>query len=370
MRRTVMQACLLIATIFVAIVSGCRDSRQQAADDKDRSPGLGCADPEEPGTKSLAQLHEERLEQVESTFGFRPAPKAEAHDCQQLILVGTNGAAYGPFVTLWASESLATVANFDQPTVIGAIYMRGSSGGYTPLKIRGDTSCIVVQGTSTDPTWKMYVIRVTGSAACLSLPPQPWPDTLTVHRVVQTASKRPVALRINDTGGRYEIGFQCLNKWCVAVEEGVTSADSKAPTHGAGDRQRLGYWDGNTLVPSDMFGTITPSDSLEMWVHADSFKVARVVAKMIFEGGDSTVRRAYAKKLRLLPVKEVPDTVLVYLTHSNGKYYFRYNSGGTKEANEVQLNNGTHLKASARWRWVPRDEGTWIECPLGCCGDS
>jgi hypothetical protein len=118
-----------------------------------------------------------------------------------------------------------------------------------------------------------------------------------------------------------------------------------------------------------MWGTIVPRKDLEKIVeeHKDGFTDFTPVATLYFRSGDAEVMNVYAQKFGL-PVYELSDGVIVALKGSGATYQISYD--GVVSQRPVDVMPTKHvIRGSARWQWSDQDEGLWIFCPAGCCGD-
>jgi hypothetical protein len=207
-------------------------------------------------------------------------------------------------------------------------------------------------------------------------------DALRVWRVKQPpladeTSKYPLAVRFHEVGEskEYYIGFQCGEQhWCViGVDDAAKPPKGLQPvTSGFVDEQRLGIYDADDreLKPTDLRGLLVARQdiaSLDTAAFVD--KIVRV-ADLYIQGDDDEAREFYAVKYGLDDVSETHGPIVVSLSYRRGGFKFYYNGKATDRPTEIKPKDSDHpLPGGARWRWSTNDEGVWIFCPAGCCGD-
>jgi hypothetical protein len=310
------------------------------------------------------QIAIEQRAAIQEAFGDAPQPGNEAHDCQKLIMDGK----YGPLVTLWVFHHFSATAPFRDTVIVGGLFREGGPN-FDPLKIKNDRSCLLL--AEINGHWKAWILPIDTSKSCkkgeFTFNDA---DSLNVFRMDQGIVGRPAAARWIDWGNGYYIGVQCGNRhWCVigVPEPGVDPGNvPPAAKDGRGDHQRLGYMKGGLTV-SGLTGTIEPRDDLEQLVqNPNNFASWTRVATIRLTGTDSAARAAYALKFRL-GVASAPDSIEVQLIRMADGYHIRYNGGTGKLTDPIYH---TPRKGASRWRWSVSDEGLWIQCPAGCCGDT
>ena len=167
------------------------------------------------------------------------------------------------------------------------------------------------------------------------------------------------------------IGIECASAWCIigVRQPGVNPLGAGHPMNGRSDRQRLAYYnDKDELRVSKLWGQITA----KIWLTVPDYEADFVeVATITFTGSDEAAERHLRRKFSL-PDDSLPKTVTIFLKHPAGApadiWLIRYNqNGGWKLAKVDTLQN--HPRGGARWRWSEKDEGFWVYCPSGCCGD-
>jgi hypothetical protein len=315
---------------------------------------------------SLA-VHQDSL--VADEFGEAPIPGNEAHDCQQLI---KSDGTFGPLVTVWMLHSYQSETSFTDTVLVGGLYREGTDS-FPELGITSNKSCLRLLGNPDNTKWKAWIVPIGDTENCRNATfNMPAAKELTIERIDQgnsTGRRFPISARWLDLETSYAIGLQCgPTFWCVLNPP----AGGLRPEHARdarGDRQRLSYKDGTALKPSRLTGTIMPVPNLDDLLANNPFTNWTHVATITLKGNDSDARKAYAQKFRLVNVTEAPDTILIKLKKRGNDWLISYNDGVTEAVTDVITHTRPLVRGSMRWRWSTKDEGVWVQCPAGCCGD-
>jgi hypothetical protein len=317
----------------------------------------------------------------------------EHHDCQRLIHQRDVWKdTYEGLVSLWvlAAAQGPDAMYYAKPkgvTVAGIVLQEGPE--YDPLRISDYKNCLVLRS---DPnlndnigpdeqgkTWAAWVVGI-GSDQNKKCADQVLDltaaDSLNVYRYNTGTGVRLTAGRIEDAGDSdYYIGIECGQGWWCLIgvpEPGVDPAKAKKYPSGRYDRQRMAYFnEDDELRVAKLWGEIEFDSRAPDTVpgYEDDFVQ---VATIRFEGNDKAARRHIRRKLGLPLNQDLPNEIAVYLHHPKNSpediWLIRYTPNGIPKLAKVALNKA-HVARGARWRWSEFDEGSWVYCPVGCCGD-
>jgi hypothetical protein len=316
---------------------------------------------------TLMQLH---YVEVEKRIGALYAKNNETHDCQQVI-VSNPGVPpqYGPLVTAWLLKRGAQ-GDFATAKPVAGIYA-DARVQFTALDIPANKSCILLRGENADTAnWYAWIVPADPTTNCDLA--KPTGDSINVWRTDQnTTGKDRHSVRIIDAQTDYFIGVACRDYWCVigVPDEGAKPNALSQPLKVGSDYQRLSVLDRTTgkPTPTTLYGEIHP-DTLTRPEPNDTngYRVATIV----FRSGTGTERdrQLYAEKFGVPLAALADDTLDVRLKPlTNGNYRFSYDGYPGREV--VPLNVTSNGHSTVRWRWSGKDEGVWVACPRGCCGD-
>jgi hypothetical protein len=376
---------VVIGMLVVSMVSGCKkmedaDTSKDDSQSKDTAAVAANVAPflcgDEKGQHQFGGLSPELfVKAFEVKYGISPKAINEAHDCQQLIVQGQSGGrdAYGALVTLWVDDALPGPGGYDQGALVAVI---NADTPVPALKLNGTENCVYLKENG-NHTWSASIAVRTGGGQC----PQTIPAgavPLAVTTMPPTGPEpRPVGGRIHEGPNyTYFFGIQCLpDLWCVIGNTTVPAGHIIA-ANAHGDRQRLSFKIGTTLVASQLTATISPETNLQnfkqSWFErARGIKVATITIDGI--GTDPDAEAAYINKWRITQAT-LPPRVNVYLRRDPSQpditkgWYLRFTDTGNEFSNNQ--NSGTHAgPGTTRWRWSKSDEGVWVQCLKGCCSD-
>ncbi|MGH7468995.1 MAG: hypothetical protein ACRENP_13655 [Longimicrobiales bacterium] len=313
-----------------------------------------------------------------NVFGVPPLTmENEAHDCQRIhVNHWYDREHYGSLVSTWRTAA-ADVATWSNGVHVANLINFGKDE-IDDLNMKRGFNCVLIKQEGTQWTAQIHPPQEVA-------PKCTWMEkgtTLPVWRVQQPYHKYayPPAVRIHDGPERYYIGAQCGNGyWCIiGMSESQEERDAfHSPTNAFEDEQRLAVMKKNKLKPSTMWGTVKPDPELGTR-DGSYFKDYAYVATLYFSWGTYEEWAHYAAKYGLT-VAELKDGVTIELKFfsESGDYTkpdsarFRYDrKDATARKIEMRKMGADHLiKGSSRWRWSETDEGVWIFCPIGCCGD-
>ena len=369
---------------------------------------------------TLTPPHEQGATPV--TFTSVPLAGVQSHvpefnDCQRFILSNDR---YGPMVAIFAAGRLDTL--YQDPVQIVEREQASASaeilsydGDYPPLHIRTGFNCLYLWRVCSS-SWNAAMQPVDLDAGACLKPPQSGRPLLPLDvRVISDPKLRdvdypPVARWDWDYERKQQyIGIRCGAAWCevgapgfissrrhradtlpnpeAMPDKGTMSPNEKVRTvqvKGWYDEQRLAIpaTVGNAgLATQQALGTAIPHPQLGLLSTVDDFSEWRPVATLILHAAIP----AYKSKLALdtgpntvhfcagtAASCEVPETAATGCDpDSRGvRWWARIKT----ESGEVsyrcvkrRLHPGIEIPATARWRWAPDDEKTWIRCPEGCC---
>ena len=332
--------------------------------------------PGEKNTETETFIQKQR-QSIAEVWGHDVSKDAnEAHDCQELIRDTGSGLRYQGLLTLWLLNA-PDAAHYKAGELVAGIKFVGGTK-ITNLNIDHGPNCLYVRGDAADDSsWRAWVFK-RGNKTC-SADDTATVEPLKIWRTNGTAGS-PVAVRIIGTGSnRYYIGLQCLDKWCViGVRDDETSggpADYRAPKDAMGDYQRMSVSNGHGgIIPSTIWGKITPvtnlaSDGQDVTNYNDKFKQ---VATVEFTGGTRSELSRLSKKYHL-PVAQITKPITVDLTYETNSHvwYFRFDGVDSTKIvlDTMPLSPIQAIPGTVRWRWSKKDEGIWVYCPAGCCGE-
>jgi hypothetical protein len=356
---------LLVVGAIVSCGSGAGTERQSAAPgDSVRSDSLPpdsvCNDVVDDAQLDLKS----RTERIQAEFGFEIAGANELHDCQRLI---DNNGKYGALVGLMVRK-FADRTEFRNLQTIAEVR---STGEYKILKINPGRSCLVLQGSGT--AWQAWVVPTTARCDGLAMPPDTLRLTVTAVPSRQDSAVQE-AIRFEDNGERYFIGFRCNPQtWCVIGDEYDSAKHVKIPKHGWGDYQRLARENWRQHGTSNIWALLTPAPDLEgrtveMYNRAGGNGL--VVANVALTPTNTTPDSAKEEYRRRWDLPTFPAGFEIRLKHEGNSpetgWFTRYGSGRWKSA--IHFSGDTH-GGFVRWRWSENDERFWTACPTGCCGD-
>jgi hypothetical protein len=341
---------------------------------------LSCNDVVEMGSADPSTFLLTRAHVIERAFGQRLISIAnEPHDCQPLIINPNDTLTAGPLLTVWAFENMRGIANRDVAVPVGAIVVEGVNVDPQALNLPSLTSCIWVRPSAT-AGWRAWLVptdnRGCGPVPVDSVEARAGARSFAISRVTQPGfvGSRPIGARIIELPGRqYRIGFQCGDRWCVTM-----APDSVAdPANGilirdvVGDWQRLHKYVNGRLVKTTLNSRLIPDPNLVNMTRmsdweGDFHHVARI--QFDLQNATSEDIAYYEGKLGIAPLTEI---VTVEMLHEAKKpwatfWQIRYNGTSVKPAHWMGSND---LPGQARWKTHLRDEGVWVSCVFGCCGD-
>ncbi len=303
---------------------------------------------------------------VFDAFGFHAIANNEAHDCQRLIQ--RDNKKKNPLVTFWLSTAVPSITDYSSKRLVGGFSWQDGDK-FDEYKLEKAESCVWVQKVGV--TWKAWIVPHEDAEKCdPANPNEANGKELTVFTKDQdTNQEYPYAARIIDKGSFYLFGFQCLrHTWCVIGAE----RDPGGPYDGRGDFQRLHYADaGKVLHTSFLEGTIEPMPfTTSLPDEATFHNVWIPLAKITITGSDDPARIRYAEKWGYPVGAKIPDLVVVEIMKrtTDNKWLMRFGQQGTGKVIKPDPKSGHHY-GTVRWRWSDVDEGVWVPCPAGCCGD-
>jgi hypothetical protein len=297
----------------------------------------------------------------------------EIHDCQGLIVSQGGMEKYGTFATLWVSDVLRA-STFPRPTVVAAVAVLGPPYDGEYLDLRPTRNCIMLRGTNATDNgegWDAWIVPIRDDEKCPAGGTVPGGTPLNVFR--DPATGKPVAGRWVDTGNAYYIGLQCGNYFCVI---GVPRAGNPPAGYNRlwaadSDHQRLATKNADgLLVPSGLRGTLSVAKVADRDRTATYHDREVPVATVTITGDNAnTAWLPYASKWQVAVGMFANDTMHVYLRHRGPDPYAGWQSrSGNGPFQDVRFDKADHSGlGTMRWRWDPRDETKWIQCPEGCC---
>jgi hypothetical protein len=354
-----------------------------AADD---TAGLGELFERGPSCMDARKAEKFRAEAFTAAFqretGVPIRSENEVHDCQRLLRRGSPRDTYGPLVTLFVSDALPVTlfvsdalpgaGGYGVPKVVAVI----TTDSVLPeLNIDGLKNCVYLRQMQSG-LWSGAIVPIPAGGCPAALPANAKPLEVTTYNQTETASF-PVAGRIHEGPNyKYFFGIQCQRGlWCVLGKGNVPTGHVVA-THARGDKQRLAYWDGSVLTASRLTATLSPVSGLAD-ITQDAFEQAGgvKVATIRITGSDDEAEKKYLEKWKLpATLTRLPRTLDVYLRRDRVQdltqgWQLRY----TLDGEEIPFRQ--HAKkhggpGTTRFRWLQDDEGVWIQCLKGCCGEA
>jgi len=336
----------------------------------------------------------------------------EYHDCQAL-LTGTS-AEYGPLVAIYARYHLDSVYLSDrfrhaqEPTPVAEIY--SYDGDYPQLGIRQGFNCLDLR--QADGGWTARV-RAMGpnQPDCLTAQTTAPGKTLPVHETTMPKSADtdypPVARWDWDAGdpanpgtAHQYIGIKCGTSWCDvgADHPGPTPTAAGRPVFGPmpnrpqpprRKRDRVsdikGWYDEQYLAELDGAGRAHRGSFLaQVYPHPQNDEVNTTAAFGAVWRPSAYVLLPTGRhydKLHLGPGQNtiylcqgtgcgVPDSVKCAASEDGLVWYARINPSEGPVVHTCvtrRAHPNVEMPATARWRWVSKDEKVWIRCASGCC---
>jgi hypothetical protein len=306
--------------------------------------------------------------------------------------------------------------------VVARIY---AEGDYGPLGIESPMNCLFVFRDSVTDSLAAKMVPISSvDSSCLVVNYRTRPGTLL--QVRRRAEKNflgdtvPPVTRWDwdDATNRQYLGFGCAAAWCDVVGDdyGDTSPGMQGVVKGWYDQQFLAYFDPNGgVTPSRVRGTILPDSALRNLNNASDYEGQwRVVARVSLDTLPNTTGAAPSSQVLAqykrhsnydltsptgpfnrislcmgdlyagsgpAPIGTCPVPNLTQglaTCHKGGEFWAMVEpaKGGPAEYYCVMRRSAgplygpppaRELPATARWRWMAVDEGTWTECLAGCC---
>jgi hypothetical protein len=343
----------------------------------------------------------------------------EYHDEQAFLVPLAGGSeGYGPVAHGSGSPELAKMSTIPDFDAVGAAGLLAAvvkvdvpqGGGslpalYTSLNLAPGLNCVYLAHVKGEgaKTWHAYIVP--GTTATICPDPVATPASGAVMGVDadlgpqgSPASDYPAVLRFGEAASTRQplIGLPCANATCW-----IGPADAKGgpphhrpPAHGANgllaglregriqlwhDEQQLGAMNAaGQLVPTAVRAAIIPFPGLAAKPVAD-FDAGWVEVAWIWIDGDPADTK-YGPPTTAIPNAWGMHQQLNQLQLMRAK-------GGTWQARVVQANpdgtltsvvsptfgvsyaqhQGWTKPGTARFKWLPNDEGFWVPCDMGCC---
>jgi hypothetical protein len=350
-------------------------------DSQDGQPGaqsnagvrnLRCNDPDADPGRRLSTSDEIRS-RISEEFGIDILRGNEPHDCQRLI---RTDAQRSPLVTVWVSEKLED-PNYSVEQLVAGVSLQDGDP-YDGLNLKKLKNCLWLTKGMTN-TWTARMVPIEDHQKCsvdgansslertLDVVPKP-------QQSLGGNKKYPVAGRLLENRNGYLIGLQCeKDTWCMIGPDAETA---DVPNDARGDSQRLHYMKNGVPVPSTLIGTLRPFPYLEDIQDETVFHDVWVpIAVITISGSDEEAEEQYIRKWNLPAADEMPRTIPVEImvrpnqNPDKTKYYMRFGQqGGGRKITPMKATG--HHPGTVRWRWSESDEGLWVPCPAGCCGDN
>lgn len=388
-----LKTALRLASLMALLASPACDKREDAGDKPEVPPETDvvkvtakdahCAD------LSIEQLAIKRVEDLYATVDAAYGEKAitrsnEIHDCQGLIATGQPT----PIGALIAFDNIETDGFQTLKPVIGVTLIGGDYNGNSRLRLKEGRNCIWMKGVdnAADSEWQAYLVPLPDDVTrCSTLDPTK-PDTqgempLRLYRSPlsngHAGKGYPEGVRWEEANGVYYIGVKCLSEWCVLGVPGTGSPPAGFDHHNNawGDRQSLAVLDSaGKWQRSRLKATIKPeADIGTKYDTPDKYATERHVATIKVTGNDDNARQKYAKKWEL-GVSHLPNEVKVFVLYDTAtkKWWMRFGEeNGTNPHISAEFADGDMGTAmgTTRFRWSSDDEGVWVQCATGCCGD-
>jgi hypothetical protein len=306
----------------------------------------------------------------EQLIGTNP----EVHDCQRLF----QPSGTPPLVALWAFNNLNSVTQTLQP-VIGIVARDNGYTGNSALPLQQGNNCLWVQRGATDnAAWKAKLVKIKGRKCSLE---RPAADNSVDVKVWRTRSTKPFestradadGVRWQDNGSQFYIGFKCdEGYWCVAggTSEAQAPANYRSQKHAWGDHQFLAAKnDQGRWVRTSIEASILPVGNLKDitdYTPAAGQHVATIKIENTPFPNDESI---YMGKFNM---KVFPKTIKIFIRQNGADWEIRFGeasqSNGWKKARQVG-SGPVPYHGTARFRWSEFDDGVWVQCAQGCCGD-
>jgi hypothetical protein len=341
----------------------------------------------------------------------------EYHDCQQLGR--HNDRDYGTLAGIFAYEALGTlyaVGGGDPASPRAAAEIVAFEDKYEPLSIELGFNCLYLWQEGAD--WTARIFSAGGAPSLCSRTLKEWPSTAG-HALEVQADRVPGMLdedyppvarwEWNPEQGEQFLGIRCGASWCSVRRPGAsdrrlpernkelmpTAPGLTALTAGRWERARLvrGWYDEQRLaleaspgklVMSEIVGTVLPHPELGSREDAadyagDWLEVARVVldqAPGVEQYQSKLGLRVGTNVIEMQQFSTLPPEFGLTTCEPDDDGLFwvaRVSSDGARSMRCVERiihpeSARTHAApGTARWRWDPDDEKTWITCPKGCC---
>lgn len=337
----------------------------------------------------------------------------EYHDCQAL-LTGAS-ADYGPLVAIYARYHLDSVyrsdrfKNSQEPTPVAEIY--SYDGDYSQLGIKQGFNCLDLRRVN--GAWSAR-IRAMGPTQpdCTAVHPRDGATVLPVHENPMphaTDADYPAVARwdwdagdpANPASAHQYIGIKCGTSWCDV------GADHPLPTPKAAGRPGFdpmpnrpqppqlkrdrvsgikGWYDEQYLANIDGAGRPHRGPFLaQVYPHPQNDEVNTTAAFGAVWRPSAYVMLpagSHYDKLHLGPGQNtiylcqgtgctgVPPAVKCATSEDGLVWYARITPSQGPVAHTCvtrRAHDNVEMPATARWRWVSKDEKIWIRCASGCC---
>lgn len=353
----------------------------------------------------------------------------EFHDCQRFIVRVGRDEVYDSLYAIYASfelrilehriDSLQDSSSFPQYygaiAAVPAATVYSYEGTYDSLRIKPGYNCLYLWHHEAD--WRAWMIpKGPNDPEC--------PDPLVIDaslasQVLQVDRQAlpgfgeqdyPPVARWDWDGGQEEqyIGIMCGAAWCDVSDDGAATAPPDLPVprfehpstvpeenrrvgaiKGWRDAQRLATSHNGSIVPSSVWGVVTPHPTLgtaskngafqDKWFHA-----ATAVVSADYTGSVLTLHQGRPYRIFLcygsadaceIPIAEKCEgDRSVPRWWGQGRFrtaYYRPVIQYRCVANVDHSSNVPEpiptIPGTARWRWLTRDETTWKRCDEGCC---
>ena len=346
------------------------------------------------------------------------------HDCQAFVLKSGNGFKYGAvFRIIPASKSLTQSAidaalginvpiipagvlrGLFEPTPVprrtkqpdvAAVALIVAHGDYTQLHLTTGKNCLYVFRYKEDDEapvqWSGLVVHIADTES--NCPKTPGTGKLlearpkSIDGFSEEADYPEVARWDWDaTNSEQYIGIKCGAAWCeigktgfdasdpIPVPSGATPEERKVRLiKGWHDRQFLAFKNSNGLVPSQVMGVLIPNSDLGDSKRAvKEFQAAATILLISSLPEDRKVLDAYEKKYHIdVPGDKGPMELSIRLKDDD-EWEAKIRNPNNKLNKEVTRKLKYHKPEKykelgiVRWRWMLKDEGTWIRCSEGCC---
>jgi hypothetical protein len=355
----------------------------------------------------------------------------EFHDCQRLLRPGGEGygptaAIYANPVIVSLIDTLLALANAGDSLRALAAAEIISDGQYQQLGIEIGVNCLYMYTTAGQ--LESFMRPVVMESDCLQrLNPVPHQPGWTPLHVRQEPESPPFMLADFPAAARWDyddlpgprqqfIGLPCKLAWCLIGHANAHSSKRfkrpPDPLHPPGNLSRRvvqirGWYDEQILgvgggsgpaTPGMVFGTIFPDSLLEGRTDAE-FEIADPpwvpAAEILVHGNLSKYKSKFNLDATPISTPGMPQEVSISnkVSLCKGDATRCFAQGGTAPTctaptdptnwwyariisvgREVRyycvirhLHPGFSIPGTARWWWLPNDEGIWMRCPQGCC---